>query len=64
MNLESIRKTMIKSAKDQLEHHKNLGQRSNLSLMQVAELWDIVSGNSESGNTNSGIFFDNVFSLN
>ncbi len=64
MNLGSMRKIMIKSAKEKLARHKNLGQRSTLSVLQVAELLDIVTGNSESATTHPAIFFDNGFSLN
>ncbi len=64
MNLDAIKKTILKSAQDQLALHQNLGQRSRLTVMQVAELWDIVAGKSEKENPNAGIFFDNTFSLN
>lgn len=65
MNLGSMRKTMIKSAKEKLAIHKSLGQRSTLSIFQVAELLDIVSGNSaEQSAVHPSIFFDNAFSLN
>lgn len=64
MNLGSMKKLMIKSAKEKLAHHKNLGQRSALSVLQVAELLDIVSGISEPSTVNSKIFFNNAFSLN
>lgn len=63
MNLGSVKQSMIKSAKEQLANHKNLGNRSRLSIVQVAELWDIVSGMHDS-KTTSNIFFDNAFSLN
>ncbi|NOQ72920.1 MAG: hypothetical protein GQ574_13005 [Crocinitomix sp.] len=64
MNLGSMRKIMIKSAKDKLARHKNLGQRSTLSVLQVAELLDFVSGKNEATTTHPAIFFDNGFSLN
>lgn len=65
MNLENSRKTIIKSAKAKLENHKILGRHSNLSLMQVAELWDIVSGNVEAQSFKSNAMLGgNFFSLN
>jgi hypothetical protein len=64
MNLGSMRKIMIKSAKEKLALHKNLGQRSSLSVLQVAELLDFVTGNSETAPKHPAIFFDNGFSLN
>ena len=62
MNLGNRKQTAIRSAKNQLETHKNLGNRSNLSIFQVAELWDVVAGRSEK--KQSSIFFEKVFSLN
>lgn len=64
MNLGSMKKLMIKSAKEKLARHKNLGQHSSLSVIQVAELLDIVSGNNEPSTVNSNVFFNNTFSLN
>jgi len=63
MNSGNIKQTVIRSAKNQLEAHKNLGKRSDLSIMQVAELWDIVSGRSEK-TEHSSIYFEQAFSLN
>jgi hypothetical protein len=44
MNLEQIRQNVIKTAQSKLNKHKSLGSNTNLSLNQVAELLDIVSG--------------------
>lgn len=63
MNSGNIKQTVIRSAKNQLEAHKNLGKRSDLSIMQVAELWDIVSGRSEK-TEHSSIYFEQAFSFN
>ncbi len=63
MNSGNLKQTVIRSAKNQLEAHKNLGQRSNLSILQVAELWDIVSGRSEKA-AMAELFLDKPFSLN
>jgi hypothetical protein len=62
MNLGNRKQTAIRSAKNQLEAHKHLGNRSNLSIFQVAELLDIIAGRSEK--TQSSIFFEKAFSLN
>lgn len=56
--------TLIKSAKAQLDMHKSLGRRSKLSIIQVAELLDIVSGKTEPSDVHASIFIDNSFSLN
>ena len=64
MNLGSMRKTMIKSAKAQLDRHKSLGQRSTLSILQVAELLDFVTGKNDAGMIPSGVFLEGSFSMN
>ena len=64
MNLGSMRKTMISSAKAQLDRHKNLGQRSTLSIIQVAELLDFVSGMNDAGMIPTGVFLEGTFSMN
>ena len=35
---------MINSAKRRLSEHKSLGHKSSLSIMEVAELLDVVNG--------------------
>ncbi|MCC7455184.1 MAG: hypothetical protein IT222_13530 [Crocinitomix sp.] len=64
MNVGSMKMTLIKSAKAQLDMHKSLGRRSKLSIIQVAELLDIVSGKTEPSDVHASIFIDNSFSLN
>jgi hypothetical protein len=46
MNVGCKRITLINSAKEKLALHKDMGQRSGLSIMEVAHLLDIVSGKS------------------
>ena len=47
MNLDQIKKELIKSAEAKLNAHKVLGSNSKLSLFEVAQLRDIVAGNIE-----------------
>lgn len=44
MNLEDIRNNVIKSAKEKLNRHRIMGAKTSLSITEVAELLDIVSG--------------------
>lgn len=44
MNLEDIRNNIVKSAKAKLNRHRVMGSRTKLSVTEVAELLDIVSG--------------------
>lgn len=47
MNLEDIRNSIIKSAKEKLNRHRVMGSSTKLSVTEVAELLDIVSGRAE-----------------
>lgn len=47
MNLEEIKNRMIQSAQLKLSHHKSMGSNTNLSILEVAELLDVVSGRAE-----------------
>lgn len=44
MNEEFIQRTILRTAKQRLAEHKNLGHKSSLSIYEVAELQDIVAG--------------------
>ncbi len=63
MSLQCRRISMVKAAKEKLAEHKNLGQRSPLSIMQVAELIDIVSGLTRPA-IKTTVFAPDAFSLN
>lgn len=47
MNLEDISNNIIKSAKAKLNRHRVMGANTKLSITEVAELLDIVSGRAE-----------------
>ncbi|MEZ4924262.1 MAG: hypothetical protein R2780_13905 [Crocinitomicaceae bacterium] len=47
MNLEEIRNNIIRSAQRKLNRHKVMGSNTTLSIHEVAELLDIVSGMAE-----------------
>lgn len=65
MNVKCIRKTLVNRAKEKLAQHKHLGQRSGLSILEVAQLLDIVSGKTISGDiTPSLLVQEPFFSLN
>jgi len=44
MNLQDLKQNMINSAKRRLSEHKSLGNKSSLSILEVAELLDVVNG--------------------
>jgi hypothetical protein len=44
MKVGCIKKTLIRTAKNQLNQHKELGQASTLTIEEVAHLFDIVNG--------------------
>lgn len=47
MNLDEIRNNIVRSAQMKLNRHKVMGDKTNLSILEVAELLDIVSGMAE-----------------
>lgn len=63
MNLENIKLNMINAAKAKLNQHSQLGSKSNLSILEVAELRDIIAGNIELNVAQSSHFFG-LHSLN
>ena len=63
MNLENIRTNIIRIAQEKLQRHNSMGIESRLSIFEVAELKDIVSGNKVELKTNRAYFFG-LHSLN
>ena len=63
MNIDQIKNELIKSAQSKLQMHKRMGRDSKLSIMEVAQLVDIISGNIEESNFNRAQFFG-LHSLN
>lgn len=63
MNLDQIKNELIKSAEAKLQVHKRMGAASKLSILEVAQLLDIVSGNIEENQFRQGQFFG-LHSLN
>ncbi len=63
MSAKCMRKSMVNAAKEKLNLHKSLGQRSTLSIVQVASLLDIVTGKSLPS-TGAAVYSEEAFSLN
>jgi len=63
MNIDQIKNELIKTAESKLQLHKRMGRSSKLSIMEVAQLFDIVNGNIEESSFNQGKFFG-LHSLN
>ena len=57
MNIDQIKNEIIKTAQTKLQAHKRMGSESKLSIMEVAQLVDIISGNIEETTYNKGQFF-------
>ncbi|MBD3636658.1 MAG: hypothetical protein HUJ25_04895 [Crocinitomicaceae bacterium] len=47
MNLDDIKNKIIRSAQEKLNRHRVMGARTKLSITEVAELLDIISGQAE-----------------
>lgn len=63
MNLEDIKNNIVKSAKAKLNRHRVMGSRTKLTVTEVAELLDIVSGMAEEASIEPEDLIGN-FSLN
>ena len=63
MNMDQIKHDIIKTAQSKLQMHKRMGSSSKLSIMEVAQLVDIISGNIEENSFKQGQFFG-LHSLN
>tara|TARA_R110002096_G_scaffold422347_1_gene628780 strand:- start:445 stop:645 length:201 start_codon:yes stop_codon:yes gene_type:complete len=44
LNLKTMNQNYIELAKQKLQNHKSKGNSSNLSIFQVAELLDVITG--------------------
>lgn len=47
MNLDDIKNRVIQSAQEKLNRHRVMGANTKLSINEVAELLDIISGKAE-----------------
>lgn len=55
--MQLINTNRVKSAKFQLSQHRVQGQRSSLSILQVAHLMDVVKNGGEMDQTSNGSVF-------
>ena len=63
MNLDDIKNKVIQSAHEKLNRHRVMGSKTKLSIMEVAELLDIISGKAENARVSPDDVIGN-FSLN
>lgn len=63
LNIINMNKNYITIAKQKLQNHKTRGNTSELSVFQVAELIDVITGRKEE-NTINNTFLFNQFGLN
>jgi len=63
MNLDQIKTELINAAQAKLKAHAQMGASSRLSILEVAQLRDIIAGNVEL-NVNSPAQFFGLHSLN
>ena len=63
MSAKCMRKSIVNAAKEKLNLHKSLGQRSTLSIVQVAALLDIVTGKTLPS-IGAAVYTEEAFSLN
>lgn len=63
LNIANMNKNYIEEAKQKLQNHKTKGSNTELSIFQVAELIDVISGKIEKFTLNKSIQNFNI-SLN
>ena len=47
MKMDELKNNVVKAAQNKLNLHKRLGNKTHLSILEVAELLDIISGKAE-----------------
>jgi hypothetical protein len=60
LNITNMNKKYVEIAKQKLQNHKQSGEKSNLSIFQVAELFDVINGKIDKFNTNNAVLFGQI----
>lgn len=60
LNITNMKKNYIDIAKQKLQNHKTSGNESNLSIFQVAELIDVITGRKEKNDINDTFMFSQI----
>lgn len=60
LNITNMNKKYIEIAKQKLQNHKNNGEKSSLSIFQVAELIDVIHGKMDKFTAHNAILFGQI----
>ena len=60
LNITNMKKNYIDLAKQKLQNHKTRGNESELSIFQVAELIDVITGRKKQNNMNNALLFNQI----
>ena len=60
LNITNMNKKYVELAKQKLQNHKQSGEKSNLSIFQVAELIDVITGKIDRFTINNAILFGQI----
>lgn len=60
LNITNMKKDYIDFAKEKLQNHKSNGMQSNLSIFQVAELIDVITGRRDEQSVSNAVLFSQI----
>jgi hypothetical protein len=60
LNITNMKKSYIDFAKEKLQNHKSDGIQSSLSIFQVAELIDVITGKREEHSVINAVMFSQI----
>ena len=60
LNITNMKKSYIDFAKEKLQNHKSDGLQSNLSIFQVAELIDVITGKRDEHSVSNAVMFSQI----
>ncbi|HIP37207.1 MAG TPA: hypothetical protein EYG85_10170 [Crocinitomix sp.] len=60
LNITNMNKKYVEIAKKKLKSHKIKGEKSSLSIFQVAELIDVITGKKENFTIDNAVLFGQI----
>jgi len=60
LNITNMNKKYVELAKQKLQNHKQSGEKSNLSIFQVAELIDVITGKIDRFTVHNAVLFGQI----
>ena len=60
LNITNMKKSYIEFAKERLHNHKLEGKQTSLSIFQVAELIDVITGKRDESSVSNAVLFSQI----